>query len=144
MFSLAQSLLAQSPAKTASQPRSKPALNLRLNSSLRLNSQRLILRPGQPEDIPAILAYYQAHLAPFEPLKPSVFYTCSHWEQVLSARLLDIQEQRSLKLFIFLRESPHSLIGAINFSNFIRGVFQSNYVPYNQRSGNLLKRLGFL
>lgn len=153
--------------------------------SLKLRSPRLILRHGQPKDIPAILAYYQHnkdHLAPFEPLKPSSFYTRTHWSQELETRLLDTQEARALKLFIFLKDTPSELIGTLNFSNFIRGVFQSctvgyslaaesqgkgymtealqvgidhiftevklhrigaNYLPHNQRSGRLLKRLGF-
>lgn len=151
----------------------------------KLRSSRLILRHGQIKDIPAILAYYrenQAHLAPFEPLKPSSFYTRSYWEELLAERLLDTQEGRSLRLFIFLREQPDVLIGTLNFNNYVRGVFQSctlgyslaektqgrgymnealqvgiryifeevklhrigaNYLPHNQRSANLLKRLGF-
>ena len=154
-------------------------------SGLKLKSSRLILRHGQPKDISAILAYYrdnQEHLAPFEPLKPSAFYTRSYWEESLNERLLDAQEGRSLRLFIFLREQPDVLIGTVNFNNYVRGVFQSctlgyslsekaqghgymnealqlgirhvfeavklhrigaNYLPHNQRSANLLKRLGF-
>ena len=150
-----------------------------------LSSRRLQLRHGQRDDIPAILAYYrenQAHLAPFEPLKLPEFYTADCWQQALSQRLTETQEDRSLKLFLFLNQPPHSLIGSLNFSNFSRGVFQNcsvgyslaksyegqgymrealqisidhvfsrlrfhrieaNYLPHNQRSGNLLKRLGF-
>ncbi|MGB3767173.1 MAG: GNAT family N-acetyltransferase [Phormidesmis sp.] len=172
------SLLIPSLAKSqALQPLSK--------SRLQLQSSRLIIRHGQPKDISAILAYYrdnQAHLAPFEPLKPSAFYTRSYWEESLDQRLLDTQEGRSLRLFVFLRELPDVLIGTINFNNCMRGVFQSctlgyslsekaqghgymtealqvviqhvfseiklhrigaNYLPHNQRSANLLKRLGF-
>lgn len=152
---------------------------------LKLKSPRLVMRHGQPKDIPTILAYYQNnkdHLAPFEPLKPSSFYTRTHWNQEIETRLLDTQAERSLKLFIFLKDSPSELVGTLNFGNFIRGVFQSctvgyslaaehqgkgymtealqvgidhiftgvklhrigaNYLPHNQRSGRLLKRLGF-
>lgn len=154
-------------------------------TGLKLRSSRLILRHGYSEDIPAILAYYrdnQKHLAPFEPIKPSAFYTSSYWEESLQERLIDTQEGRSLRLFIFLRELPDVLIGTLNFNNYVRGVFQSctlgyslsekaqghgymtealqvgirhifeevklhrigaNYLPHNQRSANLLKRLGF-
>lgn len=156
-----------------------------LKAGLKLKSSRLILRHGYNKDIPAILAYYrdnQEHLAPFEPLKPSAFYTRTYWEESLSERLLDAQEGRSLRLFIFLRDRPDVLIGTLNFNNYVRGVFQSctlgyslskaaqghgymtealqvgirhifaevklhrigaNYLPHNQRSANLLKRLGF-
>ena len=172
------SLLIPSPTKPkALEPLSK--------YQLKLQSSRLIIRHGQPKDISSILAYYrdnQAHLAPFEPLKPSAFYTRSYWEETLNARLLDTQAGRSLQLFVFLRELPDVLIGTINFNNCVRGVFQSctlgyslsekaqghgymtealqvgiqhifseiklhrigaNYLPHNQRSAALLKRLGF-
>ena len=121
------SLLIPSLAKSqALQPLSK--------SRLQLQSSRLIIRHGQPKDISAILAYYrdnQAHLAPFEPLKPSAFYTRSYWEESLDQRLLDTQEGRSLRLFVFLRELPDVLIGTINFNNCMRGVFQSCTLGYS-------------
>ncbi|MGB3294744.1 MAG: GNAT family N-acetyltransferase [Phormidesmis sp.] len=150
-----------------------------------IESPRLHIRSGQPSDIPAILSYYrqnQAYLAPFEPLQKPNFYTSDYWVEVLSERLLDAQADRALKLFLFLKTPPQSLIGSLNFANFSRGVFQNctvgysiaatyqgqgymsealragidyvfsqlqmhrieaNYLPCNQRSGNLLKRLGF-
>lgn len=150
-----------------------------------IESPRLHIRLGQPNDIPAVLSYYrqnQAHLAPFEPLKTPKFYTLEYWQEALLQRSLDTQADRSLKLFLFLKTPPQPLIGSLNFSNFTRGVFQNctvgyslaetyqgqgymsealragidyvflqrhlhrieaNYLPCNQRSGNLLKRLGF-
>jgi [ribosomal protein S5]-alanine N-acetyltransferase len=162
--------------------------------SVCLESSRLWLRQGQTDDIPAILRYYgdnRDFLAPFEPRKSEVFYTEQHWHQVLQQNLLDAQADRSLKLFLFLKQAPETvletaplnLMGSLNFSNFTRGVFQNctvgyslaeryqgqgymsealstgiahifsklqfhrieaNYLPHNQRSGRLLKRLGFI
>lgn len=150
-----------------------------------LKSRRLLIRHAQSSDIPAILSYYKnnrAHLAPFEPLKPSSFYTKKYWENEIYQRLIDTQEEKAIKLFIFLRKSRTPLIGTLNFSNLTRGVFQNctvgyslgeryqgqgymnealktglryvftdlkfhrvgaNYMPHNQRSGRLLKRIGF-
>lgn len=150
-----------------------------------LKSKRLLIRHAQPSDIPAILNYYknnQAHLASFEPLKPSAFYTKKYWENEVYQRLIDTQEEKAIKLFIFLRKSRAPLVGTLNFSNLTRGIFQNctvgyslgeryqgqgymnealkaglryvftdlkfhrvgaNYMPHNQRSGRLLKRLGF-
>ena len=157
-----------------------------LSSAVQLKSARLSVRHGQLADIPAILVYYrtnQAYLEPFEPIKPSTFYTAKYWESELSKRLSDTKAEQSLKLFLFLRQNPTALIGSLNFSNFVRGVFQSctvgyslaesyqgqgymsealhlgidyvfnkmrfhrisaNYIPHNQRSGRLLKRMGFV
>jgi [ribosomal protein S5]-alanine N-acetyltransferase len=150
-----------------------------------LESSRLRLRHAQPSDIPAILRYYRDNrrfLAPFEPHKNANFYTAQYWQPLLAQRLLETQEDRSLKLFLFLKRAPETLIGTLNFANFTRGVFQNctvgysiaeryqgegymfealsagiehtfstlqfhrieaNYLPHNQRSGRLLKRLGF-
>ncbi|MEM9148999.1 MAG: GNAT family N-acetyltransferase [Cyanobacteria bacterium P01_F01_bin.3] len=157
-----------------------------LSPGVLLKSSRLLIRHGRPEDIPTILTYYAEnaqYLTPFEPLKPSQFYTKKYWENELAQRLADTKTEQSLKLFIFLQHSPPILVGTLNFSNFVRGVFQSctvgyslgeiyqgqgymsealqvgikyvfaqmqfhrvsaNYMPHNQRSGNLLKRLGFV
>lgn len=157
-----------------------------LGSATLLKSPRLLIRHGRPEDIPAILTYYAEntqHLAPFEPLKPSQFYTKKYWETELAQRLAETKAERSLKLFLFSQQNPQQLIGTLNFSNCVRGIFQSctvgyglgeayqgqgymsealqtgiqyvftqmkfhrisaNYIPHNQRSGKLLKRLGFV
>ena len=103
-------------------------------STIRLKSSRLLLRHGHSEDIPSILAYYaenREYLAPFEPLKPSQFYTSQYWANELAQRVSDTKEERSLKLFIFLKQSPKQLIGSLNFSNFVRGVSQSCTVGYS-------------
>ncbi len=165
-----------------------------MNEPFSLESSRLWLRHGQASDIPAILSYYRDNrdfLAPFEPRKSAAFYTAQHWESLLEQRILETQTDKSLNLFLFLKQSPptssqifsQTLVGSINFSNFTRGVFQSctvgyslaeryqgqsymsealrtgiayvfstlqfhrieaNYLPHNQRSGRLLKHLGFV
>ncbi len=105
-----------------------------LETPLHIESRRLKLRHGQPNDIPAIIDYYrenQAHLSPFEPLKQSEFYTQDYWQKELSQRLTETQADRSLKLFLFLKRSSHALIGSLNFSNFSRGAFQNCSVGYS-------------
>jgi ribosomal-protein-alanine N-acetyltransferase len=150
-----------------------------------LKSQRLLLRMGQPEDVPAILQYYKvnkAYLEPFEPQRPDNFYTPQFWEAALHAREKDFHTGSSIRLFIFEQEHPTAVIGTINLNNIIRGVFyaanlgyglaakqqgkgymteagarlityafkelnlhriMASYMPTNQRSANVLKRLGF-
>lgn len=105
-----------------------------LGPAIQLKSNRLHIRHGQLADIPAILAYYkenQAYLAPFEPLKPSTFYTKKHWEIELPLRISATKSERSLKLFLFLKRKPTVLIGTLNFSNFARGASQSCTVGYS-------------
>jgi len=150
-----------------------------------LRSQRLLLRMGQPEDIPAILHYYRsnkAYLEPFEPQRPDNFYSVHFWDAALHMREKDFHIGNSLRLFIFELEHPTEVIGTINLNNIIRGAFHAanlgyglaatkqgqrfmteagrllihyafeelnlhrimaSYIPHNQRSANVLKRLGF-
>jgi ribosomal-protein-alanine N-acetyltransferase len=150
-----------------------------------LESARTILRLARPDDVPAIINYYianKAHLAPFEPKKFDEFYTKNYWYFEIKRRFDDCMTGQSLKLFLYEKENSTVIIGAINFGNFVRGVFQScnlgyslaaskqgkgymtealhvaidyvftelnmhriiaAYLPHNQRSGSVLKRLGF-
>lgn len=152
----------------------------------KLESKRIILRLAGLDDVPAIIRYYtenKIHLAPFEPLRFSGFYTESYWYEQVKQALYEFRIDRSLQLFLFTKENENAIIGSVNFRNFIRGVFQSctlgyslaeasqgkgymtealevaisyvfaqlnthrimaSYLPHNQRSGRLLKRLGFV
>jgi ribosomal-protein-alanine N-acetyltransferase len=151
----------------------------------KLESTRTILRLASINDVPSIIRYYSEnknHLAPFEPLRFSDFYTALYWCEQVKQSLNEFRTDRSLQLFIFKPESENVVMGAINFRNFLRGVSQSctlgysleeasegkgymteslkvaisyvfdelkmhrimaSYLPHNQRSGMLLKRLGF-
>jgi [ribosomal protein S5]-alanine N-acetyltransferase len=151
-----------------------------------LQGARTILRLAGLDDVSAIIHYYrenQAHLAPFEPLKSSAFYTKSYWYEQVNQALEEFQTDYSLRLFLFKKDSESIIIGSVNFRNFVRGVFQActlgyslaqdcqgkgymsealqiatsyvfselnmhrimaSYLPHNQRSGKLLKRLGFV
>ncbi|MFK8184273.1 MAG: GNAT family N-acetyltransferase [Phormidesmis sp.] len=99
-----------------------------------LNAARVTLRHATAQDIPAILSYFtrnEAYLAPFEPVKFPAFYTEAYWQALLTQRIADTRHDRSLKLFIFLKEPDNTLIGSLNFSNFTRGVFQNCTVGYS-------------
>ena len=151
-----------------------------------LESARILLRFAKPEDVTAVIIYYTAnrvHLAPFEPIRAEDFYTEDYWRKEIEARLDAFKNDQSLKLFLFEKEHPKIIIGSMNFTNFVRGVFQSctlgysvaaafegkgymtealnvaigyvfselnmhrivaAYLTHNQRSGLLLKRLGFV
>jgi ribosomal-protein-alanine N-acetyltransferase len=152
----------------------------------KLEGARVFLRLPCLNDIPEIIRYYgenQAYLEPFEPLKFFDFYTENYWRIQVQQCLDEFVSGCSLRLFIFAKENENVIIGAVNFRNFVRGVFESctlgyslaetaqgkgymtealqvaiayvfdelkmhrimaSYLPHNQRSGRLLKRLGFV
>ncbi|MGR3275849.1 GNAT family N-acetyltransferase [Acaryochloris sp. 'Moss Beach'] len=151
----------------------------------KLQCKRGILRMATEDDIDAILRYFivnQDHLAPFEPIKPVEFYTPNFWRVLIRDRTHAFLNDQGIKFFLFDRHNPQQIIAAINFSNVVRGAFQSctlgfsiadqyqgqgymaesipvaiaylfsdlnlhrimaAYMPHNQRSGRLLRRLGF-
>lgn len=99
-----------------------------------LETPRLFLRLASPEDVPEIIRYYTAnkeHLAPFEPARSDTFYTQEYWDTEVRDRVASFHSDRSLKLFLFERESSSEIVGSVNFSNFVRGVFQACSLGYS-------------
>lgn len=152
-----------------------------------LETNRLTLRLAEEMDIPDIVAYYcnnRTFLTPWEPKHLDDFFTADFWQPEISHRLEAFHNDQAVKLFLFDHKdiANASLIGSLNVSNIVRGVFQTctigyslaehqqhkgymteamkrlipyvfetlnlhriqaNYMPHNQASGRLLKRLGF-
>lgn len=148
-------------------------------------TKRLLLRLANQEDVPLIVKYYadnQAYLTPFYTVWPESFFTEAYWNSEVEIAISEFVQGQSLRLLIF-SQSESTIIGTINFRNFIRSSAQfctvgyslaeneqgkgymtealeasidyvfnelkihrimANYMPHNQSSGNLLKRLGFV
>ena len=151
-----------------------------------IESERVIMRLPTSADVDAILRFYvenEPHLAPYEPAKPPEFYSAYYWEARVRAVREEFRHDRAMRCFLFLRDRPETVIGAANFSAFLRGAahscqlgyalaasaegngymteilplacryvfdelgmhrIQASYMPHNQRSGKLLRRLGFV
>ncbi|MEM9067396.1 MAG: GNAT family N-acetyltransferase [Myxococcota bacterium] len=150
-----------------------------------LLTPRLKLWMPPPERAEEVVAYFErnrSHLEPWEPARPSGFYSRRFWEARLAANIQEQASSQSMRLFLELRGSGR-LVGSCNFSNVMRGAFQAchlgyaigaaeqgrgfmhealsgalpfafeqlalhrimaNYQPVNERSGRLLRRLGFV
>jgi ribosomal-protein-alanine N-acetyltransferase len=154
---------------------------------LPIETERLLLRILEPEEPDLIVDYInenREHLAPWEPLRSENYYTDdSVWHQELKNRQNQFYTGQGVRLAIFFKHSPEGpVIGVCNFTDIMRGVFQScflgysvhhryqgqgimfealdaavnfmfehfkihrimaNYIPRNDRSGKLLRKLGF-
>jgi [ribosomal protein S5]-alanine N-acetyltransferase len=98
-----------------------------------LKTERLTLRLGTTDDIPAILHYYRvnrAYLEPFEPQRPDGFYSRDFWQTVLTSRATDFHTGYAVKLLIFLQTEPDQVIGTINLNNIVRGALQGATLGY--------------
>jgi len=150
-----------------------------------IQTDRCDLRLATHNDAEAIIDFYlknENHFTPWDPVKPSYFYSREFWLKRISDALQEFERGRSLRLLICSRQDDQ-IVGMINFTNFERGPFQNcrlgykmgeafqgkglmleslresitfifdklhfhrieaNYMPCNERSGRLLKRLGFV
>jgi [ribosomal protein S5]-alanine N-acetyltransferase len=151
-----------------------------------LRTPRLVFRLPEPSLAPALSDYHlrnAAHFAPYSPRRQQDFHAVQAWEERASALREASLSEQGLHLLLFRATSPtQDLVGDINFTNIVRGVFQAsylgykldaqyvgqglmfealtasiahvfrhlnlhrlmaNYVPGNERSGRLLRRLGF-
>jgi ribosomal-protein-alanine N-acetyltransferase len=98
-----------------------------------LKTERLLLRLGIPDDISTIVEYYQlnrAYLEPFEPQRPTNFYTHEFWQTVLASRESDFRNGCAVKLLIFLQAEPKPLIGTINLNTIVRGALYGATLGY--------------
>jgi [ribosomal protein S5]-alanine N-acetyltransferase len=114
-----------------------------------LQTERMIIRTAQPEDITAILGYWsenRAFLQTWEPLRPEIFFTESFWTRQVVQDQQDWKNDRALKLFLFPKIDALRVIGTINFSEIIRGGFQSCFLGFAldrnyQGSGTMFEAL---
>ena len=152
----------------------------------RIETARLCVRPAAEPDVPAVLDFFRSNrefLAPWEPVKPTEFFTEPYWSQQVGRNRLEQQTGQGLRTFLFAGERRDRVVGTANLNQIIRGVFHScflgyslaeseqgkglmaealrgllghafselklhrvaaNYMPRNERSGQLLRRLGFV
>ncbi len=98
-----------------------------------LTGERIFLRLAVADDVPSILAFYRRnrwHLAPWEPVRPREFFTPAHWRRQVRTNRAEWRAGRSVRMFLFERERPGRVIGTVNFSNLVRGVFRACHLGY--------------
>ena len=99
-----------------------------------LQTARLILRMPSEHDVPAILRYYgenEERLAPTSPSRPADYHEEANWLARIAEIRSEFEHDRSLRLFIFDRAGDRTMLGALSFTNFIRGPLQGCNLGYN-------------
>ncbi len=100
---------------------------------VRLETRRLIVRHGRMADVAAVTRYVRENrefLAPWEPVRHAAWFTEGYWRVRLAQDVREYFQDRSLRLFLFLRQSPGEVAGVANFTNVIRGSFQACHLGY--------------
>uniref|UniRef100_UPI00115BFD1C GNAT family N-acetyltransferase n=1 Tax=Klebsiella oxytoca TaxID=571 RepID=UPI00115BFD1C len=89
-----------------------------------------LLAPDHARHLQHYLLENRSHLAPFEPLRNDDYFTLDTIAQRISSARREYDEKRSLMLVFTLKNEPQ-IIGSINFTNFVFGVFQACYLGFS-------------
>ena len=97
-----------------------------------IHSERCVLRLPEPKDSIEMLSFVnenQEHLIPWDPSQGLEYYTEKYWQD----KIIQIQEGFSADisccLNLYLKED-NTLIGLVNYANFVRGAFHSCFLGF--------------
>ncbi len=100
-----------------------------------LETERLLLRPLEPDDAPRLLQYVVENrewLKPWEPSHPGSYFTLEGQLSILKHCREDRRAGSGVLLGIFEREAENGLLrGRISISGIIRGIWQNGFVGYS-------------
>jgi ribosomal-protein-alanine N-acetyltransferase len=92
-------------------------------------TNRLILKIADSSHAELVLDYYirnKEFLQEWEGLKKDEFYTKEYHEKYLE----EINNETSLRFWLFKKEDISKIIGTVSLNNIIRGAFQSCHLGY--------------
>lgn len=96
-------------------------------------TERLLLKVSDKSYAEMVLDYYlrnKSFLEQWEPVRNEAFYTKQYHEEQLDKESTDINNNNSLRLWIFKKQDDCTIIGTIAFTNIVKGVFLSTYLGY--------------
>jgi ribosomal-protein-alanine N-acetyltransferase len=98
----------------------------------RLNGKAIYLRFLEPQDAAAVLSLYKlnrAFLTPWEPKRSDNFYSLQAQRESIESMQAARQVDQGYGFGIFLKETGE-LVGRVNLSGVVRGVFQNANIGY--------------
>ena len=100
-----------------------------------LKTERLLLRPLDPDDAALLLDYVvrnRAWLAPWEPAHPAGYFTLEGQRNILYQCLDDRRQETGVLFGVFERANGGAaLCGRISVSGIVRGIWQNGFVGYS-------------
>lgn len=100
-------------------------------SNIELQGKDIVVKNLTPANAKDLLEYYirnKEHLAPFEPIRESDFYTINFQRKILIESYKQFMNGASIELGIFKEDQ---LIGKIKVSNIVYGSFRSGIMGYS-------------
>ena len=97
-----------------------------------LRTENLLVRLLEPSEADKMLTFRQEnrqYLEPWEPRRRPEFFTESYWRAHLQAQIQEFKQGSSIALAV-LNPADSEVLGVCNFSNIVRGTFQSCHLGY--------------
>ena len=97
-----------------------------------LETPRTRIRLAEEKDASKLLRYRvenRAHLAPWEPLRESEYYTLEHCLKTIVDGRENARQDRGYPLMVFDR-AEQSMLATCTFANIVRGAFQACHLGY--------------
>lgn len=98
-----------------------------------LSTERLRLRLPAPDSAQAVADYYRRnadHFERWDPPRPDGFHTPSFWKDRLASNRREFRDGRSVRWFLFPKDSDPTIVGHCSFTNISRGPFQACLLGY--------------
>ncbi|WP_333849667.1 GNAT family N-acetyltransferase [Leclercia sp.] len=89
-----------------------------------------LLTPDLADSLQLFLLENRSHFAPYEPLRHEDYFTLNSITQRIESALNDYEARKCLQM-VFTLKGENNIIGSINFTNFIFGVFQACYLGFS-------------
>lgn len=96
-------------------------------------TERLLLKVIDKSYAELVIDYYlrnQSFLEEWDTVKKEEFYTKPYQEEELEKELVNIENNRSFRIWIFKKEEESRIIGTVGFNNIIKGAFLSCHLGY--------------
>ncbi|RUL72882.1 GNAT family N-acetyltransferase [Dyella choica] len=97
-----------------------------------LETPRTRIRVAEITDAGKLLRYRvenRAHLAPWEPLRETEYYTVEHCIRTIGENRQHAMQDRGYPLIVFDRQSQ-AILATFTFANIVRGAFQACHLGY--------------
>jgi ribosomal-protein-alanine N-acetyltransferase len=88
------------------------------------------MAPGHGELLAAFFQRNDRHLAPWDPPRPAGVMQAAYWESECERALQDYEDGAVVRWLMMPRDQPNAVIGRINFTQIVRGPFQSCMLGY--------------
>lgn len=109
-------------------------------------TKRLYLRILQARDAAIVLSFYERNrdfLEPFEPDRVSLFYTLAFHQTQLTYEYNLMQDHKMLRLFLFDKKQPDTVIGTVSLQQIQKGAFCNCSISYKMDQTVLQKGYAF-